>query len=108
MYEHFKGQSLPWKFAVVVPSFSFVVATFVAWRKQYLGWIEERQYRSRVTHEFATLRHSAQNRYYEWWEACSNPVANVRAKQAAEDMRLQIFEKLQKRSASPLAQAERR
>ena len=104
VYEHFKGEPLPWKFSAVVLAFCLLAATFIAWREQYRGWIEERQYRSRVADEFAKLRHTGQKRYYEWWEACSNPAASAKAKQAAEEMRVQIFTKLEKEIS--LAQAD--
>ena len=90
VYEHFKGESLPWRLVWLVVAFTFIVATFMAWREQYRGWIEERQYRSRVADEFAQLRHAAQKRYYEWWESCVDPVAGPKAKQAAEEMRVKI------------------
>jgi len=96
MYEHFKGESLSWKFFAVVVAASFVASTFMAWREQHRGWIGEQQYRSRVADDFAALRHAAQKRYYEWWEACSDPVASAKAKDDAEKMRLRIVEKLQK------------
>ena len=96
VYEHFKGESLAWKFFLVVLTASFIIATFMAWREQHLGWIEERQYRSRVADDFASLRHAAQKRYYEWWEACSDPVVSGKAKHDAEEMRVRIVEKLQK------------
>jgi hypothetical protein len=86
IYEHFKGESLSWRFALVVLVLCFLAATYMAWRDQYLGWIEERQYRSRAAGEFAKLRHTAQKRYYEWWEACADPVAAANAKKAAEEM----------------------
>lgn len=95
VYEHFKGESLSWKFAAVVLVFCFLAATFMAWRDQSLGWIEERQYRSRVADDFAKLRHTAQKRYYEWWEVCADPVAGANAKTAAEEMRIRIVEKIQ-------------
>ena len=96
VFEHFKGDSLSWRFAAVVLVVCFLAATFMAWRDQYLGWIEERQYRSRVADEFATLRHTAQQRYYEWWEACADFVAAADAKKVAEEMRVAIVEKLQR------------
>jgi hypothetical protein len=74
------------------------------WREQYRGWIEERQYRSRVADELAQLRHTAQKRYYEWWESCADPVTGPRAKQAAEEMRIKIAEKL--RSEISAAEAD--
>jgi len=96
VYEHFKGESLPWGFAVVVLGASFIIATFMAWREQHVGWVAEREYRSRVADDFSRLRHSAQKRYYEWWEACSDPAASTKAKKDAEDIRLRIVEKLEK------------
>ncbi len=96
VYEHFKGQSLSWRFAAVILVLCFLAATFMAWRDQYRGWIEEQQYRSRVADELAKLRHAAQKRYYEWWEACADPTAAANAKKAAEDMRVRIVEKLQR------------
>ena len=104
VYEHFKGEALPWRFAAVVLALCFLIATFMTWREQHRGWIEERQYRSRVADEFAQLRHSAQKRYYEWWESCSDPVAGATAKKAAEEMRVSIVDKLQKEIS--LAQAD--
>jgi|SRR5215467_42377 len=104
VYEHFKGEALSWRFAVVVLAFCFLVATFRAWRDQYRGWIDERQYRSRIADEFATLRHTAQKRYYEWWEACGDPAAAATAKKAAEEIRVRIVEKLQ--SEISLAQSD--
>lgn len=96
VYEHFKGESLSWKFAAVVLAVCFLAATFIAWRDQSQGWSEERQYRSRVADELAKLRHTAQKRYYEWWEACADPVAGAKAKKVAEEMRTRIVEKLQR------------
>ena len=96
IYEHYKGESMPWRFALVVVAFAVVASMFLAWRDQYRGWIAERQYRSRVADDLAGLRHTAQKRYYEWWEACNDPTAAAKAKSAAEELREMIVNKLRK------------
>jgi len=75
---------------------TFVVSTFLAWQEQYRGLIEEREYRTRRADEFAQLRHTAQKRYYDWWENCGNPAVAEKAKAVAEEVRMQIVEKLKR------------
>lgn len=96
IYEHYRGQSLPWRVIAAIVALSFVVSVFLAWREQYRGWISERQYRSRAADEFAVLRHAAQKRYYMWWEACQDEEAASVAAAEAERMRVEIYEKLKK------------
>ena len=104
IYEHYKGDSLPWRVVFIVVVLSFVVAVFLAWREQYRGWIAERQYRSHAADEFAVLRHAAQKRYYLWWEACQDQEAASKAATDAERMRIEIYDKL--RTEISLAEAD--
>jgi len=94
LFEFYKGESMPWRFAVLIAALALVTSMFFAWRNQYRGWLEERRYRSRVADDLAAFRHSAQKRYYEWWEACNDPAAGAKAKTAAEDLREMIVNKL--------------
>src|SRR5436309_6854265 len=55
-----------------------------------------RRYRVTVADELAALRHTAQKRYYEWWENCNDAPRFAEGEKAAEDMRLKIIEKLRK------------
>jgi len=40
------------------------------------------------------LRHTAQKRYYEWWETCHDSKKAAVAKTAAEELRIRIIERL--------------
>src|SRR5438477_7842033 len=75
LYEHRRGEAMSWRFAALLAALALVVAVFLAWRDQYRGWMEEQRYRSRAADDLAGLRHTAQKRYYEWWEACDDPKA---------------------------------
>jgi len=95
-YEHYKGESISWRIALWIMVLAAVVAVFFAWRYQYRGWIDERAYRTTVANDLATLRHSAQKRYYEWWEGCKDPQKFADGEKAAETMRQTIIAKLRK------------
>src|SRR5438552_1209662 len=88
IYEHYRGQNLPWRLIAMIVTLCFIVAVFLAWRDQYRGWIGERQYRSRSADKLAALRHAAQKRYYMWWEACRDEGAASKAAAEAERMRV--------------------
>ena len=104
LYEHYKGQSVPWRAIAVIAGLALLVAVFLSWREQYRGWIAERQYRSRAADDFAALRHAAQKRYYMWWEACQDDAAASKAAAEAERIRVEIYEKL--KSEISLAEAD--
>ena len=96
LYERRRGEAIPWRAALFLAALALVFSMFLAWRDQYRGWIAERQYRSRVADDLAGLRHTAQKRYYEWWEACNDARAAAQAKSAAEELREMIVNKLRK------------
>lgn len=94
IYEHYRGQSFPWRLAAYVVAIAFIVSAFWAWRDQHQGWVDERAFRSRAADDLAKLRHSAQKLYYKWWENCSNEAAYTEASREAEAMRVHIVDKL--------------
>jgi len=102
LLEHYRGQPVPWRVVAFVAVLAFAASTFMAWREEHRALINERKYRSRAADEFAGLRHTAQKRYYEWWEACHDPKKAPAAKDAAELIRTRIVEKLR----SEISEAE--
>jgi hypothetical protein len=96
IWEHYRGEAVPWRLVALIAGLALATSTFMAWREQHQALLEERAYRSRAADDFAKLRHTAQKRYYEWWEACRDPDKVGAAKQAAEDMRVAIVEKLKR------------
>src|SRR3989442_11065866 len=94
LLEHYRGQPVPWRIVAFVAVLAFAASTFMAWREEHRALIDERKYRSRAADEFARLRHSAQKRYYDWWETCRDPKTAAAAKEAADQLRVQIVEKL--------------
>jgi len=94
IWEHYRGEAIPWRLVVLVACAALATSVFMAWREQHQELLKERAYRAREADEFARLRHSAQKRYYEWWEACRDPAKVGEAKKAAEEARVRIVEKL--------------